>query len=148
MSPAINLGNWIRKVCPWVRDNTEPLNEQEITPVSNAYDTSELSLVEQIVFHILLNNEVTREYIEGRHICLTLGELTLLKPCTLRTTHTFVMHRGERIGLCFNKDLLSAINIKVLEYRKKQEEKLEPERLKREKERQERLMKILEEVSK
>lgn len=148
MTPAINLGNWLRKVCPWIRDNTEPLKEEESIPANNTYDTGELSLVEQIVFNTLRNNEVSKESLEGGHICVTLGELTLHKPCTLRTTHTLVMYRGERIGLCFNKELLSALDVKVLEYHKKQEERLEPERLKREKERQERLMKILEEVSK
>lgn len=29
MSPAMRLGNWVRKVCPCVRDNTEPLKEEE-----------------------------------------------------------------------------------------------------------------------
>lgn len=146
MSPAINLGNWLRKVCPWVRDNTEPLKEEETPPVNKAYDTSEMSLVEQIVFHTLRNNEVTREYPEHGQICVVIGELTLCRP--IGAVHARVKYEGEEIGVLFNKDLLRDKDIKVLEYRKKQEEKLEPERLKREKERQERLMKILDEMSK
>ena len=146
MTPAVNLGNWLRKVCPWMRDNTDPLKEEEVTPVSNAYDTSELSLVEQIVFNTLRNNEVTREYIEDGHECVTIGELTVSKH--FMATHPRVGYKGEDIGMCFDKGLLRDLDVKVLEYRKKQEEKLEPERLKREKEREARLMKILEEVSK
>lgn len=44
MSPAINFGNWLRKVCPWIRENTSPLGEYE--------PMQELPVVDQIVFNV------------------------------------------------------------------------------------------------
>lgn len=136
----VNFGNWIRKVCPWIREATEPLKDEE--------DTSyEMSVVDQIVFCVLRDNEITGEGYEScnGHV-VSVGDLLIYK--NFNSSIARVKYKGEDIGFCSNPTLLTIIGEKLRKYHERLEEKLEPERAKRQEQREEFLKQVLKEVSK
>lgn len=139
MSPAMKLGNWLRKVCPCVRKITAPLTEDGSEP------EQELSVVDQIVFNVLRDNEVTGEGYERKGYLVLIGDLTVHKEFNSRTAR--VKYKGEDIGFCSNLTLFSVLDEKIRKYHERLEDALEPERIKRQQEREARLLEILREVS-
>lgn len=140
MSPAMKLGNWLRKACPCVRKSTAPLTEDVSDP------KPELSVVDQIVFNVLRDNEVTGEGYErvGGYV-VSIGDLLISK--SYNSNNAQVKYKGENIGFCSNREIFSLLNDKILKYHERLREALEPERIKREQEREARLLEILKEVS-
>lgn len=138
MSPAMKLGNWLRKVCPCVRKSTTPLIEEDGQP--------SLSTVDKIVYNTLLKHDVCLEDVDERkRLYVLIGDLKISRPAGLRV-YPSVEYEGEFIGVCSDHGVLSKLDDKVREYTKRLYAGSEAERIKSAEEREARLLEILKEV--
>lgn len=136
MIPAMNFGNWLREVIPFLKKHTTPLKEEK-----------ELSVVDEIVLHTLRKHPILDTYVtdDEKFLCIVMGDLKISRSLEYRISPG-VEYKGELIGILESETVFDLLQEKEIEYYTKIIRAREPEDVKREQEEEARLAQILKEV--